>query len=157
MLRIFPALRHVQKAYREELRPARQTSLISWLVFTGTFGLVRGITYSIKDGRGPLHDVTVGGIHLHHYLWGILTLTVVGGVAIRGEDPQVTHPVLATAYGSGLALIVDEFALLLDLKDVYWVKQGRASVDLAILIISSGGSVFAAEPLLSRLRRDLRH
>jgi hypothetical protein len=153
-MRRLPRARHVKTAYREELRPARRTSLISWVAFTGTFALVRAITYSIKDGRGPLRDVTVGGIHLHHYLWGILTLTVVGGVAIRGEDPQVTHPVLATAYGAGLALVVDEFALLLDLKDVYWAKQGRASVDLAILVISTGGSIFVAEPVLGRLHRD---
>jgi hypothetical protein len=151
---VIPAARHVRTAYREELRPARRTSLISWVTFTGTFAFVRAITYSIKDGRGPLHDITIGGVHLHHYLWGILSLTIVGGVAIRGEDPEVTHPVLASAYGSGLALIVDEFALLLDLRDVYWAKQGRASVDLAILIISTGGSTFAAGPALNRLRRD---
>jgi hypothetical protein len=152
---IVPRLHHVKRAFHEELSPGRRTSLISWLTFTGTFGVVRAITYSIKDGKGPLHDVTVGGVHLHHYLWGILTLSIVGGIAIRGEDPQITHPVMATAYGAGLALIVDEFALLLDLKDVYWAKQGRASVDLAIILISSGGSVFAAGPLLTRLRRDM--
>jgi hypothetical protein len=149
-------VRHARQAFHEELPAARRTSLISWVTFTGTFAVVRAITYSIKDGKGPLRDITVGGVHLHHYLWGILALTVVGGIAIRGEDPELTHPVLATAYGSGLALIVDEFALLLDLKDVYWAKQGRVSVDLGILVISTGGSVFAAGPFLNRLRHDYR-
>jgi hypothetical protein len=151
-----PRLHHVKRAFREELRPARQTSLISWVSFTVIFAAVRIITYSIKDGKGPLRDVTVKGVHLHHYLWGILTLAVVGGVAIRGEDPSVSHPVLAVAYGAGTALIVDEFALLLDLKDVYWAKQGRMSVDLAIVVISAGGSVFVGGPVLARLRRDRR-
>jgi hypothetical protein len=151
---IVPSPAEVQQAFHEELQPAEQTTLVSWLAFTGTFAVVRGITYSIKDGRGPLHDVTVGGVHLHHYLWGILAVSIVGGVAIRGEDPRVRHPALATTYGSGLALIVDEFALLLDLKDVYWAKQGRASVDLAIILISSGASVFVGSPILGRLRRN---
>jgi hypothetical protein len=153
---VVPRPAEVRQAYHEELHPGRATSLVSWIAFTGTFGAVRAITYSIKDGKGPLRDVTVGGVHLHHYLWGILTVSLVGGLAIRGEDPERRHPVLATAYGSGLALIVDEFALLLDLKDVYWAKEGRASVDLAVLIISSGASVFVARPMLTRLLRNRR-
>jgi hypothetical protein len=146
----------VTRAFREELPPGRQTALISWLAFTGTFGVVRLITYSIKDGEGPLRDISVGGVHLHHYLWGILAVSTVGGIAIQGEDPRVRHPALGLGYGSGLALIVDEFALLLDLKDVYWAKQGRASVDLGILLISIGATVFVANPIFRRLVRDRR-
>ena len=146
----------LNRAFHEELHPGQQSALISWLSFTGTFALVRGITYSIKDGEGPLHDVSVGGIHLHHYLWGILTVSAVGGVALRGEDRLRRHPLVATAYGAGLALIVDEFALLLDLRDVYWTKQGRVSVDLAIGLIATTGSVLVGLPVLRRLRRN-RH
>ncbi len=146
----------LNRAFHEELHPGQQSALISWLSFTGTFALVRGITYSIKDGEGPLHDVSVGGIHLHHYLWGILTVSAVGGVALRGEDRLRRHPLVATAYGAGLALIVDEFALLLDLRDVYWTKQGRISVDLAIGLIATTGSVLVGLPVLRRLRRN-RH
>jgi hypothetical protein len=61
---------------------------------------------------------------------------------------------VAIAYGAGLALIVDEFALLLDLQDVYWAKQGRQSVDLAIGLISTTGTVLAAMPVGRRLRRE---
>jgi hypothetical protein len=61
---------------------------------------------------------------------------------------------VATAYGAGLALIVDEFALLLDLRDVYWTKQGRVSVDLAIGLIATTGSVLVGLPVLRRLRRN---
>jgi hypothetical protein len=74
----------------------------------------------------------VGGEHLHHYMWGIGLVSAVGGVAVHGEDAQRRHPVVALSYGAGLALIVDEFALLLDLKDVYWAKQGRISIDLGV-------------------------
>lgn len=146
----------VNRAFHEELHPGQQSALVSWLAFTGTFALVRGITYSIKDGEGPLHNLSVGGIHIHHYLWGILTVSAVGGVAIRGEDRLRRHPLVATAYGAGLALIVDEFALLLDLSDVYWTKQGRVSVDLAIGLISTTGSVLVGLPVLRRLRRNRR-
>ena len=74
----------------------------------------------------------MGGAHLHHYMWGIGLVSGVGGVAVHGEDSRCRHPVMAISYGVGLALIVDEFALLLDLKDVYWAKQGRISVDLGV-------------------------
>ena len=149
-----PAPNEVQQAFHEELHPGRQTALVSWLAFTTTFGLVRGITYSIKSGKGPLRDVIVGGTHLHHYLWGILTVSIVGGVALRGEDRLRRHPLVAAAYGAGMALIVDEFALLLDLRDVYWAKEGRASVDLGIGLISTTGSLIVGVPVLRRLRHN---
>ena len=58
------------------------------------------------------------------------------------------------AYGTGMALIVDEFALLLDLKDVYWQRQGRVSVDIGVGLVAAGGTTFSAIPLLRRLRRN---
>ena len=144
----------IKKAFHTELHPGQQSALVSWIAFTATFGVVRTITYSIKDGLGPLHDVSVGGRHLHHYMWGILTVSGVGAIAIRGEDRLRRHPFVASAYGVGLALIVDEFALLLNLKDVYWAKQGRTSVDLAIGLISVTGSAIAGRRVLQRLHRD---
>ena len=57
-------------------------------------------------------------------------------------------------YGTGMALIVDEFALLLDLKDVYWERQGRVSVDLGVGLVAAGGTTFSAIPLLRRLNRN---
>lgn len=147
-----PGPGEVRTAFREELTSGQQTALVSWLAFTGTFAVVRAITHSIKDQKGPLGNVSVGGLHLHHYMWGILTVSTVGGVALRGDDRLRRHPALATAYGAGLALIVDEFALLLDLQDVYWSKQGRVSVDLAIGLSSATGSMLAGWPVLRRLR-----
>lgn len=145
----------VQRAFREELPPLRRAEVLSWLAFTVTFGAVRTVTYSIRDGRGPFHDVTAGGMHLHHYLWGIGLLAGVGGIAVRGEDRTRRHPAVALSYGTGLALIVDEFALLLDLRDVYWLRQGRISVDLGIGVVGLGGTALAAGPMLRRLGRPL--
>jgi hypothetical protein len=129
--------------------------MLSWLAFTTTFGVVRAVTYSIRDDRGPFRDVSAGGMHLHHYLWGIGLLAGVGGIAVRGEDGTRRHPAVALSYGTGLALIVDEFALLLDLRDVYWLRQGRVSVDLGIGVVGLGGSALAAGPMLGRLARSL--
>jgi hypothetical protein len=150
-----PRPEDVQRAFREELPPLRRAAVLSWLAFTTTFGAVRAVTYSIRDGRGPFHDVSAGGMHLHHYLWGIGLLAGVGGIAVRGEDRTRRHPVVALSYGTGLALIVDEFALLLDLRDVYWLRQGRVSVDLGIGLVGLGGSALAAGPMLRRLGRPL--
>ena len=141
-------------AFFEDLDRGQRAALLSWLAFTVTFGAVRGITYSIKAGRGPFGNLSVGGEHLHHYMWGIGLLSGVGGVAVHGEDKQRRHPVVAISYGAGLALIVDEFALLLDLKDVYWAKQGRISVDLGVGAISLAGTYFAGRDLLRRPAPD---
>jgi hypothetical protein len=143
----------VRRVFREELDSGQRAALLSWLAFTTTFAGVRGITYSIKDGKGPFKNLSVGGEHLHHYMWGIGMVSGVGGVAVHGDNERRRHPLVAVAYGAGLALIVDEFALLLDLKDVYWAKQGRISVDLAVGGSSLAGSYFAALPLLRALRR----
>jgi hypothetical protein len=142
----------VRDAFGSELDPGQQSALISWLSFTGAFGGVRGITHAIKDGKGPFKNLSVGGEHLHHYMWGIGLLAGVGAVAVRGDE-QLRRPVTAVTYGVGLALIMDEFALLLDLKDVYWAKQGRISVDLAVCGSSLAGSYFAALPVIRKVTR----
>jgi len=146
--------KEVHTAYLEELGPAEKAALMSWTGFTGTFAAVRAITYSIRSGKGPFHNVSAGSTHLHHYLWGIAMLGAVGAVAVHGTDEGRRHPAVALVYGAGLALIVDEFALLLDLKDVYWAQQGRISVDVGVGIVAVGGTLFAALPILQRLARN---
>lgn len=151
-----PTGKEVRSAYFEELTRDEQAMLMSWLGFTSTFALLRTITYSIRKGVGPFHNLSVGGAHLHHYMWGIGLLAGVGAVAVHGEDRRRKHPVIAGAYGTSLALIVDEFALLLDLKDVYWAKQGRISVDLGVGLVATVGTALAAIPLVQRLLTNRR-
>ena len=144
----------LRRVLRDDLDQRQRAALASWVAFTGTFAAVRGITWSIRAGRGPFRNLSAGGEHLHHYLWGIGMLAGVGAVAVRGTDRQRAHPAVAVSYGSGLALIIDEFALLLDLKDVYWAQQGRISVDLGVGGIAVAGSYFAAQPLMRALRDE---
>ena len=68
----------VRMVFHEELDPRQRSALLSWLAFTTTFGAVRGITYSIKHGKGPFGNLSVGGAHLHHYMWGIGMISGVG-------------------------------------------------------------------------------
>jgi hypothetical protein len=152
-----PAGSTVIRAYHEELGPGQRSALLSWLAFTVTFGGLRALTYSIRAGKGPFGNVSIGGEHLHHYMWGIAMLSGVGAIAVRGDERHQRHPAVAVSYGSGLALIVDEFALLLDLKDVYWARQGRVSIDIGIGGIALAGSYFAALPVLRRLQRNRQH
>jgi hypothetical protein len=140
----------------EVLDPCQRSALISWLAFTATFATVRGITYSIRSGYGPFRNLSLGGEHVHHYLWGIGLLAGVGAIAVRGDESLRQHPVVAVSYGSGLALIIDEFALLLDLRDVYWARQGRISVDLGIGGVAVAGSYFASLPVLRSLKNRRR-
>ena len=143
-------------AVGEVMDPCQRSALISWLAFSATFATVRGITYSIRAGRGPFRNLSLGGEHVHHYLWGIGLLAGVGAIAVRGDESLRQHPVVAVCYGSGLALIVDEFALLPDLRDVYWARQGRISVDLGIGGVAVAGSYFASLPLLRSLKNRRR-
>ena len=146
----------IREAYRFGLGPNEQAALWSWIGFTTTFAAVRAITYSIRNGKGPFRNLSIGGEHLHHYMWGIGLLTGVGAVAVHGQDSRRRHPAVAVSYGAGLALIVDEFALLLDLQDVYWAKEGRVSVDLGVGLVAAGGTTISAQPLMRRLARQRR-
>lgn len=139
------------------LSPTKRSLLVTWLSFGTTFGTVRLITHGIRGGWLPWGNISAGGKHLHHYNLGIAALAGVGLIAVRGDRTAVGRPGVAAAYGSGAALIADEFALLLDLQDVYWAKEGRKSVDVSLGIMSALGVYLTAVPFwheLARVTRD---
>ncbi len=118
----------------------RQTGLGSAQLVLGafliTFAIVRTITHMIKAGKGPFGNISVGGTHVHHLVPGIFLLLASGVLGIATGDALPTWllwvpPVL---FGIGAALTLDEFALWLTLKDVYWEKEGRRSVDAVIIL-----------------------
>ena len=122
--------------YRFHFKSERRERLfLASLGFLFTFGIVRGITAMIRAGVGPFHNVSAGGTHVHHLVWGILLLLVVGYVWLSeiGVGSSWVASLTAIAFGVGAALTLDEFALWLNLKDVYWEQQGRESID-AVLI-----------------------
>lgn len=152
-----PSWRHpyarVTHAHRHTLSRRQQSAFATWTAFTVTFAAVRGITYAIRHQIPPFHDVELGNTHLHHYVWGIGLISSAGGVAVYGDSDLRCHPVVGAVYGSGLALVVDELALLLELRDVYWQRQGRWSFDTGVSMIGTVGAYFAAMPFWHLLFR----
>jgi hypothetical protein len=116
----------------------RENSLFNMLAsFTVAFGVTRWITWTIREkgGIGPIKDVVVGDRHIHHFLpGGILALTA-GGLAI-GTKGDKLDKYLAFPFGVGVALVLDESALLLELDDVYWTEEGVLSVQIAFAAIA---------------------
>jgi hypothetical protein len=93
----------------------------------------------IRANVGPFHNVSSGGLHIHHLVWGILLLLIVGYVWLIevGTGSNWIASVSAIAYGAGAALALDEFALWLNLQDVYWSDKGRQSIDSVVIFISA--------------------
>lgn len=145
----------ISAAY-DEVDRTHRSLLLAWLAFGITFGLLRALTWSIQNDVGPFGDITIGGAHIHHYVWGILVLMGVGLFALVVDTPRY-NPWLGTAYGIGCALIVDEWALLLELRDVYWSEEGRVSVDAAFLLIAVLGAYLSAATFWRRLTREVGH
>jgi hypothetical protein len=120
---------------RDIVEPDKQPQFFILLSFLLTFIAVRFITHSIRDKRFSrfLHNISgKGGRHIHHLVWGILLLLITGYLAIA-FDPDRVRELLAVLFGVGAALTLDEFALWLNLEDVYWAKQGRTSVDAVVI------------------------
>jgi hypothetical protein len=84
---------------------------------------------------------TKGGLHIHHLVWGIVTVLVTGflGFSLQPETPWME--VLAVFFGIGMGLTLDEFALWLHLEDVYWSDQGRQSIDAVVIAMAFGAMV----------------
>lgn len=148
---------HVRRHWFADLGPRHRSAVVAWSSFAATFVSVRALTHWIRDGHGPAGGgIQLRGEHFHHYNLGIAGLAGVGAVVIYGRRDHRHAPLVATAYGAASALVIDEAALLLDLRDVYWAKQGRTSVDLAIAVIAVGGVVVAGADFWRGLARDLR-
>ena len=107
--------------------------LFCLLSFVVTFVITRVIVRLIRSGKGPFKDNSVGGVHVHHVVPGLFLMTTGGFLAL---STQTTGWVSSggVLFGMGLALVLDEFALVLHLEDVYWEQQGRLSVDIVFIV-----------------------
>jgi hypothetical protein len=97
----------------------------------------RAITHMIRRGIGPFHNLSTNGRHLHHLVFGIAGLLGTGYlwliIADNAEQQKPIHRATSFVYGVGSALTLDEFALWLDLEDVYWTEQGKVSVQALMI------------------------
>ena len=133
--------------YRRHFREHRRERMfLASVSFFLTFGVARFLTHWARDQENPFR-VLLGGTHVHHLVWGILLLLAVGYTwLIQVDSGPNGHRIrigrlTAVLYGVGAALTLDEFALWLNLEDVYWEREGRASIDAVVLfgaLVSAG-------------------
>ena len=126
-------------------RPRRRLFVASVSFFL-TFAGVRAVVYAIEHQIPPFHFIQSRGRHIHHLVFGILILLLVGYGWLAEVGTGADHSsillsrLMSILYGVGAALTLDEFALWLNLRDVYWAREGRASIDAIILF----GSLLSA-------------
>src|ERR1700719_3089675 len=145
------------KALHERIpdRPRRRLFMASVSFFL-TFAGARGVVYGVVHNIPPFHLVQMSGRHIHHLVFGIILLLLLGYGWLceigNGSDrsPIFAGRLMSILYGVGAALTLDEFALWLNLRDVYFVREGRSSIDAVILfgsllaISTWGAPLFAA-------------
>jgi len=118
-----------------------------FLVLAGfilSFGFIRMSTRLMRSPRVPWWPGSVvsdSGVHLHHLVFGIVTMMISGAVAfsVLGDSPWAE--ICAFVFGVGAGLTIDEFALWVYLDDVYWAEQGRVSVDATVIAAAAMGLV----------------
>jgi hypothetical protein len=129
----------------------RSAALFALIGFLVTFGVTRWITLRIRARKasssgsdaGAVKDVYIGGVHIHHQVWGILLVLVVGLLEFRFRPDTPWVETLAVLFGVGAALALDEFALWLHVEDVYWSEEGRKSIDAVMVAVVVGLALLA--------------
>ncbi len=139
-------------------RPRRRL-LVASVSFFLTFAIVRGMVFCIRHQIPPFHYIVMGGRHIHHLVPGILILLAVGYGWLcefgNGSDSSslFASRFMSILYGVGAALTLDEFALWLNLKDVYFVREGRSSIDAVVLFGSLLAIGWWGAPLFAALAK----
>jgi hypothetical protein len=112
--------------------PHRETILFNMLNgFVGAFALMRLSTWGQRGGWWPTRPVKLSGRHIHHFVPGILIAFGAGGAGLATQNERLEE-LLSFGFGAGAGLTFDEAALLLDLRDVYWSREGILSVQLSL-------------------------
>jgi hypothetical protein len=143
-------------------RPRRRL-FVGSVSFFLTFGGVRAVVYGVTHQIPPFHFVQVGGRHIHHLVFGIVILLLVGYGWLceigNGSDRSSIFAgrLMSILYGVGAALTLDEFALWLNLKDVYWSPEGRSSIDAVILFGAFLSAGAWGAPLFSGKNKKAGH
>jgi len=130
--------------HRDVIAPGKLPLMLCFLAFVITFAVTRMITRMIRDGRGPFRNqVTASGTHIHHSVPGIILL-IIGAFTAIGDPGSVGWlSFAAVLIGIGTSLVLDEFALILHLQDVYWSGEGQLSVEAVSLTAACLGLALA--------------
>jgi hypothetical protein len=153
--------RRFLRVYHEHMPhdPKRERLFLASVGFVLMFIALRLLTHAIRNNIGPFRNVSFGGTHVHHLVWGILLLLLVGYlwlIEFGTRDPvsDLASRLSAIAYGVAAALTLDEFALWLNLKDVYWERQGRVSIDAAVVFTALLMVWVWGAPLMKALTKE---
>jgi hypothetical protein len=119
---------------REIVDTGRLAAFLFFVALLGTMGFIRASTHMIRAQVSWWPgNVSVGGTHVHHLVWGIFAMMIFGYVGIVLQPDSPWREMVTVLFAIGMGLTLDEFALWLDLKDVYWEKEGRKSIDAMIV------------------------
>lgn len=122
--------------------------LLGFVVFVVTFLATRTITRMIRAGKGPFHNVSSGGVHMHHSTPGVVLLIVGAFMGVGSPPLSVWTYAAAILVGMGSSLVLDEFAMIFRLQDVYWSQEGQLSVNMVTLAAACVGfAVFGLSPI----------
>jgi hypothetical protein len=120
---------------REIVDTGQLAAFFFFIALLGTYGFIRTSTHMIKAQVSWWPgNVSVGGTHVHHLVWGIFAMLIFGYIGVVHQPPSPYREIVSVFFGIGAGLTLDEFALWLELKDVYWEKDGRKSVDAMIIV-----------------------
>jgi hypothetical protein len=140
----------ITAAYDRHIQvPGKEIHFLILIAFVCSFGFIRGSAHMIRAQVSwwPGNVQTKKGTHVHHLVWGILLLLVAGYLGLAADVASPWLELIAIAFGIGMGLTMDEFALWLNLEDVYWQEKGRQSIDAvmvtaALLVIALLGLQF---------------
>ncbi|MEV6197000.1 hypothetical protein AB0M19_31905 [Streptomyces sp. NPDC051920] len=146
--------------YRNLVEPGKLPLFLALASFVVTFVVTRVVVRMIRAGKGPFGNVKAGDLHIHHVVPGVV-LTVIGGFgAVAGSRHGFWPCVAAVVFGVGTGLVLDEFALILHLDDVYWTEDGRKSVEVVVVtaalvgLMLSGFSPFGVNDVSDQEAQD---
>ena len=122
----------------------RQWLFLVLLGLVLSFGFIRMSTRLMRSPRVPWWPGSVvsdSGVHVHHLVFGIVLMMLAGTLSFAGFAVSPIYEICALLFGVGIGLTIDEFALWVRLEDVYWAKEGRSSVDAAVIVTALLGLV----------------
>jgi hypothetical protein len=142
-----------RRGYRQA--PSGESAMFNLLsAFVISSSTMRLTTFGVRRGVPLLFNVRIGRRHIHHFVPGIVLAFVSGSAALFASDPKMRET-LAIPLGIGIGLTIDESALLLDLEDVYWSRQGLVGVQITLATASLMAAAMLALRILRRGERSM--
>lgn len=122
----------------------QRSGFVLLAAFLVTFLFIRTSARLMRSPKVPWWPgsvKTASGLHLHHLVWGILLLLLSGFLAFAITQASPWTEILAGVFGVGAGLTLDEFALWVYLRDVYWAEEGRTSFDAVVIATVIGALI----------------